>query len=61
VSLVRKTLVSMAVTIAAAVAMATVADTLTDVLGGIVVLAAILVFTRAIMAFAAEPGEEVQR
>jgi hypothetical protein len=46
---------SMAAAVVAVVAMASLAATLADALGGIVLLAAILVFTRAIMDFAAEP------
>jgi L-lactate permease len=53
-----KATLSMAVAVAAVVAMATRATTLTDIVGGIVVLVAILVFARAIMAFASEPSEE---
>jgi hypothetical protein len=52
-----RTIFAMAVAIAAVAAMASLASTLADVLGGIVVLVAILVLMRAIMAFAAEPGE----
>jgi hypothetical protein len=51
----------MAVAVAAAVAMATLAGALVDVLGAIVVLFAVLVFTRTIMDFAAEPDEKPQR
>jgi L-lactate permease len=60
-SLVLKALLSMAVAIAAVVAMATPAGAFGDVLGGIVGLVAIVVFARAIMALAAEPGEERHR
>jgi hypothetical protein len=56
-----KATVSIVIAVSAAVAMTSLASTLADVLGGIVVLVAILVFTRALMAFAAEPGEEAQR
>ena len=52
---------SIAVAIAAVVALALLASTLVDILGGVVVSVAILVFTHAIMAFAAEPGERAQR
>jgi hypothetical protein len=54
-------LLSMAVAIAAGVAMATLASAPADVVGGIVLLAAIAVFARTIMGFAAEPGGEGQR
>jgi hypothetical protein len=60
-SLLLKALLSMAVAVAAAVAMATLASALADVAGGVVVLCAILVFTRTIMDFAAEPDEKPQR
>jgi F0F1-type ATP synthase assembly protein I len=56
-----KATLSMAVAVAAVVAIATRATTLTDVIGGIAVLVAIVVFARSIMAFASEPGEEGQR
>jgi hypothetical protein len=56
-----KAMLSMAVAVAGVVAIATRATTLTDVIGGIVVLVAILVFARAIMNFASEPGEAGQR
>jgi hypothetical protein len=54
-------LLALTTMIAAALAMATLAGAVPAVLGGIVVLVAILVFTRAIMAFAAEPGEAPRR
>jgi hypothetical protein len=57
-SVVIRAVLSMTVAIAALAAAATVADTLADVLGGIVALAAILVFTRTIMGLAAAPGEK---
>jgi hypothetical protein len=57
-SLVIKAVLSLAVAIGGVVAMASLASTLADVLGGIVALVATLVFTRAIMDFAAEPGEK---
>ena len=56
-----RALVSIAVAIAAAVALATLTGTLAHVLGGIAVSVSVLTFTRAIMAFAAEPGEQRQR
>ena len=54
-------LISLAVAIVSVVMLALLAGPLVDVLGGIVLLVAILVFTQAIMAFAAEPGERRQR
>jgi L-lactate permease len=60
-SLVVKATVSMTVAIAGVVSMAVLGGTLADVIGGIVVLIAMLLFTRAIMKLAAEPGEEDQR
>jgi hypothetical protein len=60
-SVVIRAVLSMTVAIAALAAAATVADTLADVLGGIVALAAILVFTRTIMGLAAAPGEKPRR
>lgn len=51
-----KALLSMAAAIAAVVALVTLAGTLAHVLGGTVALVAMLLFTRVIMAFAAEPG-----
>ncbi len=60
-SFVIKAILSMAVTIAAVIAMASLASTLAVVLGGTVALLAILVFIRAMMDFAAEPGEKSQR
>jgi hypothetical protein len=60
-SFVTRALLSSAVALAGGVAMATIPGALVDVPAGIVVLVAIVVFMRAIMAFAAEPGEEGQR
>jgi hypothetical protein len=60
-SLGTKALLSLAVAIAAGVATAKLASAPADVLGGIVLLAAIAVFARAIMGFAAEPGGEPRR
>jgi hypothetical protein len=57
-SLVIRATASMAVAIAAVVGLALLASTLADVIGGIVVLIAMLAFARAIMKLAAEPGEE---
>jgi len=54
-------LLSIAVAISAVVLLALLAGTLVDVLGGIVVSVAILVFTHTIMTFAAEPGERARR
>ena len=59
--LVIKAIVSMAVAVAAVVAMASLGSTIAIGVGGAVVLVAILVFDRAIMAFAAEPGENSRR
>jgi L-lactate permease len=56
-----KALLSMAGAVTGVVAIATRTTTLVDIIGGIVVLVAILVFARSIMAFASEPGEEDQR
>jgi F0F1-type ATP synthase assembly protein I len=56
-----KALVSMALGIAAAAAIATLTTAVADIVGGAAVLVAIVVFTRAIMTFAAEPGEARQR
>jgi L-lactate permease len=56
-----KAVLPIAVAIAAVVAMATLSGALPDLLAGLVALVAILVFARAIMDFAAEPGEESQR
>jgi hypothetical protein len=56
-----RALVSIVVAIAAVVALATLADTLAHVLGGIAVSVSVLTFTRALMAFAAEPGEQRRR
>lgn len=56
-SFVIKAILSMAVAIAAVVAMASLASTLAVVLGGTIALVAILVFFRAILGFAAEPSE----
>jgi hypothetical protein len=60
-SRVMKATLSMAVAIAAVVAIVWLASTLADVLGGIIVLAAMPSFTPAIMDLAAEPAEEPQR
>lgn len=60
-SLVVKAAVSVTVAIAGVVSMAVLGGTLVDVIGGIVVLIAMLTFTRAIMKLAAEPGEQDQR
>jgi hypothetical protein len=60
-SLVIRATASMAVAIAAVVGLALLASTLADVIGGIVVLIAMLAFARAIMKLAAEPGEEDRR
>jgi hypothetical protein len=60
-SLKGKALLSMAFGIAAAAAIATLTTTVADIVGGIAVLVAIVVLTRAIMTFAAEPGEAQQR
>jgi hypothetical protein len=60
-SYVIKAIVSLATAIAAVVAVASLASTFAEVLGGIVVLVAMAVFARAIMAIAAEPGEERPR
>jgi L-lactate permease len=57
-SVVIRAILSMTVAIAAVVAVATVASTLADVLGGIVALAAMLVFTRTIMDLASAAGDE---
>jgi hypothetical protein len=54
-------LLSLVVAVAVVVTLALVVSTLADTLGGIVVLVAVLVFTHAIMAFAAEPAERTQR
>jgi F0F1-type ATP synthase assembly protein I len=56
-----KALLSMAFGIAAAAVIATLTTAVADVVGGAAVLVAIVVFTRAIMSFAAEPGEARQR
>jgi hypothetical protein len=56
-----RALASIVVAIAAVVALATLAGTLAHVLGGIAVSVSVLTFTRAIMALAAEPGEQRQR
>jgi hypothetical protein len=56
-----KALLSMALGVAAVAAIATLTTPVADILGGAVVLVAIVVFTRAIMTFAAEPGEGRQR
>lgn len=51
----------MAVAVAAVVAMASLGSTIGIVAGGAVVLVSVLVFGRAIMAVAAEPGENSRR
>jgi hypothetical protein len=56
-----KALLAIGVAIGAAVLTLTLVSTTVDVLAGIVALVAILVFTRAIMAFAAEPDGGRQR
>ncbi len=61
VSLAVRATVSIAIVIAALVAMIWLAVALADVVGGIVVLVGLLVFFRAILNFAAEPGEEPRR
>lgn len=53
-----RAVLSIAVAIAAVVALALSTGTTVDVVGGIAVFVATLVFTRAIMDFAAEPGEK---
>jgi preprotein translocase subunit SecY len=60
-SVLMKAITSLAAAVAAVVAMASLAGTLADVLGGVALLAAILVLMRAIMDFAAEPAEGRQR
>jgi hypothetical protein len=59
--LVIKAILSMAVAVAAVVAMTLLAGTIAILIGGAVVLVAIVVFGRAIMAIAAEPGEKSRR
>jgi uncharacterized membrane protein len=61
VSLNVKALLSLAFGIAAAAAIATLSTAVADIVGGVAVIVAIVVFTRAIMTFAAEPGEARQR
>jgi hypothetical protein len=61
VSLNVKALLSVAFGIAAAAAIATLTSVVADIVGGVAVLFAIVVFTRAVMTFAAEPGEARQR
>jgi hypothetical protein len=53
-----RAILSLAVAIGAVVAMASLAGTLTAVVCGIVVLAALLVFIHTIIEFAGEPGEK---
>jgi hypothetical protein len=53
-----RAILSLAVAIGAVVAMASLAGTLTAVVCGIVVLAALLVFIHPIIEFAGEPGEK---
>jgi hypothetical protein len=55
-----RAVLSIAVAIAAVVALALSTGTTVDVVGGIAVSVATLVFARAIMDFAAEPGEKRQ-
>jgi hypothetical protein len=52
-----RTTVSIAIVVAAVMAMIWFAAALADVVGGIVVLVGLLVFFRAILDFAAEPSE----
>ena len=59
--LVIKAILSMAVAVAAVVAMTLLAGTIAILIGGAVVLVAIVVFGRAIMAVAAEPGAKSRR
>jgi F0F1-type ATP synthase assembly protein I len=61
VSLVVKALLSLAITCGAVVAMASLGGTFAAVAGGLVVLIALLVFIRAIIGFAGEPGEKPPR
>lgn len=61
VSLMVRAILSLAVAIGAVVAMASLAGTLTDVVGGFVALAALLVFIHTIMELAGEPGERRPR
>lgn len=60
-SIALKAILSTAVAVGAVVAMARLAGALADVLGGVAVLVAMLVFSRAVMDFAAEPGDEPQQ
>lgn len=59
--LVIKAILSMAVAVAAVVAMPLLGATIAIIVGGAVVAFAIVVFGRAIMAVAAEPGEKSRR
>jgi hypothetical protein len=59
--LVIKAILSMAVAVAAVVAMTLLSGTIAILIGGAVVLVAIVAFRRAIMAVAAEPGEKSRR
>jgi hypothetical protein len=59
--LVIKAILSMAVAVAAVVAMTLLSGTIAILIGGAVVLVAIVAFGRAIMAVAAEPGEKSRR
>ncbi len=59
--LVIQALLSIAIAIIAVVALVSLAGPLADVAAGIVVSVAVLVFTHAIMAVAAEPGEKRRR
>jgi hypothetical protein len=56
-----KALLSMAFGIAATAASATLTTPVADIVGGAAVVIGLVVFTRAIMTFAAEPGEARQR
>ena len=59
--LVINAILSMAVAVAAVVAMTLLSGTIAILIGGAVVLVAIVAFGRAIMAVAAEPGEKSRR
>jgi len=56
-----KAILSMAVAVAALVAMTLLAGTIAIIVAGAVVAVAVLVFGRAIMAVAAEPRENFRR
>jgi energy-coupling factor transporter transmembrane protein EcfT len=60
-SLKGKALLSMAFGIAAAAAIATLTTTVADIVRGVAGLVTIVVLTRAVMTFAAEPGEARKR